>query len=379
MINVPFFSLARAHAELRPQLDAAIARVIDSNRLIMGRELSAFEQAFAEACGVRHAIGTGNGLDAISLILRALGIGPGDEVIVPGHTFVATWLAVSQLGATIVPADIEPDSFNLDPEAVAAAITPRSRAVIAVHLYGQPARADRLGELCRRHGLAFIEDAAQAHGSRYHGRPAGSLGLAAAFSFYPTKNLGALGDGGAVTTDDPAIAERVRLLGNYGSRAKYEHEESGVNSRLDELQAALLGAKLPGLTAKNARRRAIAAELSRGLAGIPDLVLPHVVPGAEPVWHLYVVRHPLRDALKAALEGAGIGTLIHYPLPPHRQALYAGTALGRLSLPHSEAASREVLSLPLWPEMTDVEVEEVVARTRAAAENLAGRRTRRAC
>ncbi|HVZ16966.1 MAG TPA: DegT/DnrJ/EryC1/StrS family aminotransferase [Terriglobales bacterium] len=372
MTGVPFFRLDRAHAELRSQLDAAFARVVDSNHLILGHELAAFEEAFASYCGVRYAVGVGDGLDAISLVLRALDIGTGDEVIVPGHTFIATWLAVSQVGATIVPVEIDLDTFNIDPTAVAAAITSKTRAVIAVHLYGQPAKVDELTRLCQRHRIALIEDAAQAHGAAFQGKRAGSLGTAAAFSFYPTKNLGALGDGGAITTDDDEIANRVRMLRNYGSRIKYEHEESGVNSRLDELQAALLAAKLPGLDAKNRRRREIALRFQQGLSGTPGLVLPHVAEAAEPVWHLYVVRCKSRDALKVELDRAGIGTLIHYPVPPHLQGAYARTALNSLSLPRSEAAAHQVLSLPMWPEMTGVEVDRVIEAVNTAARTVTG-------
>jgi dTDP-4-amino-4,6-dideoxygalactose transaminase len=364
--QVPFFSLESLHNELRPSLEAAFARVLANSRLILGPELAEFERAFAEYCGVKHAIGVGNGLDALTLILRALDLKPGDEVIVPGHTFIATWLAVDQAGATVVPVDVDPETFNIDPQLVRAAVTDRTRAIIAVHLYGRPADMDDLLEIATVAGVPLIEDAAQAHGARYEGRRVGGLGLAAGFSFYPTKNLGALGDGGAVTTNDDFLAERIRLLRNYGSRTKYHHEEPGTNSRLDEMQAALLLAKLPSLDEKNERRRHIARRYDEGLRNCPGLTLPRIDQGYEAVWHLYVLRATDRSALQAALERRGIATLIHYPIACHRQGAYADRASGA-DLPWSARLAGEVLSLPLWPEMEEETVDLVIEQVRAAA------------
>ncbi|MBV8786788.1 MAG: DegT/DnrJ/EryC1/StrS family aminotransferase [Mycobacterium sp.] len=366
-MNVPFFSLGRQHKELGHDLGAAAKRVIASDSLILGPQTARFEAEFAAYCGVRHAIGVGNGLDALTLILRGLDIGPGDEVIVPGHTFVATWLAVTHAGATIVPADIDLGTYNIDAGAVAAAITPRTRAIIAVHLYGRPVALDRLADLAAAHGVALIEDAAQAHGATWRGRRVGSLGRAAAFSFYPTKNLGALGDGGAVTTNDVALAERVRRLRSYGSEKKYCHEEQGVNSRLDELQAAFLLEKLTLLDRKNARRGEIARLYGQLLSGLPGLTLPSMDVDAEAVWHLYVVRTTGRATIQQALAQDCIGSLIHYPLPPHRQPAYSRTPLANARLPRSDLAAEQVLSLPMWPEMTDDEVAFVAAAVRRAA------------
>lgn len=368
MSIVEFFSLQRQHAEIRSQLDTATARVLESGRFILGAELDRFESGFAFYCGVKHAIGVGNGLEALALILRALDVGPGHEVIVPGHTFIATWLAVRQVGAIEVPVDIDPDTYNIDPTAVAAAVTSRTRAIIPVHLYGQPAAMAELLRIANDHNLPLIEDAAQAHGSTFCGVRAGNLGTAAAFSFYPTKNLGALGDGGAITTNDDSIAARVRSLRNYGSSAKYCHAELGCNSRLDELQAAYLSVKLVTLDARNARRRAIAARYTKSFRGLPGLTVPEVSPhNICPVWHLYVLRLADRDQFSQSLKRSGVETMIHYPTPPHHQPSYAGTPPSRMSLPATELAAKQVLSLPMWPEMTDDEVDKVIAAVRAAA------------
>jgi dTDP-4-amino-4,6-dideoxygalactose transaminase len=362
--TVPLVSLAAMIEEVRPGLEAALARVLDGGRFIMGPELEAFEAEFAARCGARHAVGTGCGLDALTLALRALDVGPGDEVIVPCHTFIATWLAISAVGASVVPVDVEPGTWTLDVAAVGAAIGPRTRAVVPVHIYGHPADMDPLAALCGDRGIAVIEDAAQAHGALYKGRPAGSLGRAAAFSFYPTKNLAALGDGGAVVTDDGALAARVRRLRNYGADARHAFPERGVNSRLDELQAAFLRVRLERLETWNAERRRIAGRYLEGLAGLP-LGLPEVRPWAEPVWHLFVVRSARRDALAQWLAGRGIGTGLHYPVPPHRQGAYRDLGLDPGSVANSEAVAREGLSLPLWPGMTDAMVDRVIAGTRA--------------
>ncbi len=349
-MNVPFLDISAQTTELRAELDAAYARVMDSGWFVLGREVAAFEEEFAAYCGAKHCIGVANGLDALRLILQGMGIGAGDEVIVPSHTFVATWMAVSDTGAT--PVAVEPDqrTCNLDPERVELALTPRTRAILPVHLYGLPADMDPIREIAARHGLKVIEDAAQAHGARYKGRRVGGIGDAAGFSFYPGKNLGALGDGGAVTTNDDALAEKIRCLRNYGSKEKYHHDLLGCNSRLDELQAAFLRVKLAHLDHWNARRRAIADYYSRALPGC-DMVLPHVPEGLDPVWHLYVVRTSDRESLQESLSSRGISTLIHYPVPPHLQQAYAGSGYGVGDLPGSEKLASEVLSLPLGPHL----------------------------
>ena len=359
-MKVPFLDLQSPHRELREELEAANRRVLDSGWFILGPELEAFEAEFAAYCGARHCVGVGNGLEALHLILRGYSIGPGDEVIVPAHTFIATWLAVSYAGAKPVPVEVDPATANLDPTRIEAAVTARTRAILPVHLYGRPAAMEEIGAIAARHGLKVIEDAAQAHGARYRGERAGSLGAAAGFSFYPGKNLGALGDGGAVTTDDPQLAEQLRMLRNYGSSQKYVHQLAGVNSRLDELQAAFLRVKLRLLDAWNARRAAVAARYAEGLAG-SGLVLPEVPAGIEPSWHLYVVRSKERDALQARLAAAGIGSLIHYPLPPYRQQAYAGLGIDPARFPVSEALAAEVLSLPMGPHLSDAQVAAVIA------------------
>jgi dTDP-4-amino-4,6-dideoxygalactose transaminase len=360
-VRVAFLDLKAAHAELRAELDAACARVMESGWFVLGDEVAAFEAEFAAYCGARHCVGVGNGLDALHLILRAMKIGPGDEVIVPANTYIATWLAVSYAGATPVPVEPDPQTFNLDPARVGAAVTPRTRAVLPVHLYGQAADVDAIKEVAEAHGLRVVEDAAQAQGARYRGRAAGSLADAAGFSFYPGKNLGAAGDAGAVTTDDDALAAELRRLRNYGSRAKYHNDVKGFNSRLDELQAAVLRVKLRRLDEWNARRAGTARRYLRALRGVPGLALPAVPEYADPAWHLFVVRHPRRDALREHLERAGVGTLIHYPVAPHRQPAYAELGLAEGSLPVSEAMAREVLSLPVGPHLSEAEADYVVA------------------
>jgi dTDP-4-amino-4,6-dideoxygalactose transaminase len=346
---IPFLDLASQHEPLRAALLDRFARVIDRGQFILGDELAAFESAFGRYCDTRHCLGVGNGLDALHLILRGYGIGAGDEVIVPAHTFIATWLAVSHAGAVPVPVDVMEGTANIDPRQVAQAITPRTRAVIAVHLYGQPADMDGLRAIIGQRDIKIIEDAAQAHGAEYRGRRAGSLGDAAGFSFYPGKNLGALGDGGAITTNDNRLAAAVRRLRNYGSDIKYRHETIGWNSRLDELQAALLHEKLAHLDEWTAARRTAAHEYISGLSGIPELRLPEVLDGANPVWHLFVVRSPRRTELQEHLRTCGIGTLIHYPHPPHLQEAYRELGFAAGSMPIAEAWCREALSLPLWP------------------------------
>ncbi|HYH43341.1 MAG TPA: DegT/DnrJ/EryC1/StrS family aminotransferase [Burkholderiales bacterium] len=360
-MNVSFLDLRGLNGECREALTAAFSRVLDSGRYILGPETEAFEREFAEYCGVRHCVGVGNGLDALQLILRGYDIGPGDEVIVPANTFIATWLAVTGVGATPVPMDPLASSYNLDPEAVARRVSAKTRAIIPVHLYGQPAAMRELHEIADRHGLKVIEDAAQAHGATYHGRRAGSLGHAAGFSFYPAKNLGALGDGGAVTTDDSALFRRVLKLRNYGSSDKYVHEEAGVNSRLDELQAAFLRVKLARLDAENAARAAVARRYTQGLVHTP-LVLPLESAGCVSSWHLYVVRcGTQRDALMAHLGRAGIETQIHYPTACHLQGAYAQLSVERADVALSAQMQDEIMSLPMSPALHEREVDSVIA------------------
>lgn len=359
---IDFLDLKRINAAHEPALRAAIDRVLASGWYIQGAEGEAFEAEFAAYCGARHAIGVANGLDALHLVLRAWQVGADDEVIVPAHTFIATWLAVTQAGATPVP--VEPGATgNLDVDRLEAAITPRTKAIVAVHLYGQPADMSAVMSVADRHGLKVLEDAAQAHGARWQCRRTGALGHAAAFSFYPGKNLGALGDGGAITTDDATLAAALRELRNYGSAVKYRHDRQGVNSRLDELQAAMLRAKLPALDAENAHRGAFAARLTAGLQGLP-LQLPVVHPDADPVWHLYVVRSAQRDALQAALKARGVASLVHYPTACHRQRAYAGQAWP--ALPEAERWAREVLSLPIGPHLALADADRIADAVRAS-------------
>jgi dTDP-4-amino-4,6-dideoxygalactose transaminase len=355
--SIPFLDLQRLHAEVRQSLDAAYHRVVDSGCFIMGPELQAFEREFTRYCGVDHCIGVGNGLDALKLLLQAYGIGPGDEVIVPSNTFIATWLAVTQCGATVVAVEPDMATHNIDVSLIEAAITARTKAIIPVHLYGQPADMDPIMAIADAHGLVVIEDAAQAQGARYNGRPAGGLGHAAATSFYPGKNLGAMGDGGAVLTNDPAIADKVAQLRNYGSKRKYVHDIQGGNTRLDELQAAFLRVKLSSLDGWNVRRQKIAGWYTDSLAG-SVVQGPRIETGCESAWHLYVVRAARRDDLQKFLNDRGISTVIHYPIPPHRQACYASMA--DLPLPRAEQLAHEVLSLPMCPTMQREDVVRVV-------------------
>lgn len=362
--KVPFLDLRAAYLEMRAPLDAAYARVADSGWYILGEEVERFERAFADYCGAKYCIGVANGLDALHIALRAADVAEGAEVLVPSNTFIATWLAVTYAGATPVPVEPRRDTYNLDPERIEAAITPKTRAIVPVHLYGQVAEMEAIRELAARRNLIVIEDAAQAQGASERGRRAGALGQAAAFSFYPGKNLGAMGDAGAIVTDDPAVRDRALLLRNYGSRVKYVHEECGFNSRLDPLQAAFLSAKLTRLDEWNERRRRVARRYLEGLRGTRDLVLPHVPEGNDPVWHLFVVRHPRRDELQRALEARGIGTLIHYPVAPHRAEAYAHLGFGAGAFPIAEEIAATVLSLPIGPHLNDDQVEAVIEAVR---------------
>lgn len=358
-MRVPFLDLAAATAELRQDIDAAVARVLSSGWYIGGTEVEAFEHDFARYVEADHAVGVGNGLDALHLALRALDVGPGDEVIVASNTYIATWLAVTMTGATPVPVEPDPATHNIDPERIEEAITGRTKVILPTHLYGQPADLDPLVELATRHSLKVVEDAAQAHGARYRGRRIGSHGNAVCWSFYPGKNLGALGDGGAVTTNDPALADRVRILGNYGSRQKYVNQISGVNSRLDPIQAAILRVKLLYLDEWNGRRRSVAEHYRRALAHLP-LTLPAVPERAEPAWHLFVVQTAERDRLAGHLAQQGVQTLVHYPIPPHLQQAYASLRRGPGSFPIAEQLADTVLSLPISPHVSEAQADQVV-------------------
>ncbi len=354
--RVPFVDLEPQREELDGELRAAFDRVLESGWFILGPEVEAFEREFAEASGSLHGIGVGSGTEALHLALRACGIGTGDEVITVAHSFIATAFAITSAGATPIFVDVNAHDLLLDVDAAAAAITSRTRAIVPVHLYGRCVQMDAVCELARKHGLTVIEDAAQAHGATYRGRRAGSLGDLGCFSFYPSKNLGALGDGGAVVTRDPAVADRLRRLRNYSQTAKYHHSGLGFNSRLDEVQAALLRAKLPRLDDWNRERRSHAATYTALLKGLP-VSIPPSEPGDADVFHLYVVRSERRDALQQHLREAGVETQIHYPIPIHRQPAYASAT--RITLPRTERAAASVLSLPMYPHLSTPQIEHV--------------------
>jgi dTDP-4-amino-4,6-dideoxygalactose transaminase len=362
---IAFLDLKTAYLELSDEIDATVQRVIRSGWYILGPEVESFEEEWAAYCGCTHAIGVANGLDALVLALRALEIGVGDEVIVPSNTFIATWLAVSTVGATPVPVEPDSDTHTIDPSRIEAAITSRTRAIIPVHLYGHAADLDPILAIAARHGLRVVEDAAQAHGAAYKGRRLGGHGDVVCWSFYPGKNLGALGDAGGLTTNDGVLADRLRMLRNYGSTEKYRHEMAGLNSRLDPIQAAVLRVKLAHLDDWTERRRAVASAYAERLAG-SGLVLPVTAEWSSHVWHLYVVRSPERDNLRARLEQAGIGTMIHYPVPPHLQRAYAGNGLRAGSLPLAEQLAEEVFSLPIGPHVSP-SVADLVRKALAAA------------
>lgn len=363
-MKVPFLDLGAAYRELKAEIDEAVARVLSSGWYIRGPEVEAFEHDFADYCEAKHAVGVANGLDALILSLRALEIGPGDEVIVPSNTYIATWLAVSAVGATPVP--VEPDlrTHNINPSQLAASITSRSRAVIAVHLYGQPADLDGISAVVRGRGLALVEDAAQAQGARYRGKRIGSHGDLVCWSFYPAKNLGAMGDAGAVTTNDAALADRIKILGNYGSHQKYHNEVLGLNSRLDPVQAAILRVKLRHLDCWNDRRRRIARHYLESLAGtVVDL--PVIPDWAEPVWHLFVVRVANRTLVQERMAEVEIATQIHYPVPPAQQPAYLTSGLSFPPLPLAEQLASEVLSLPIGPHQPIRNTDHVIATIRS--------------
>lgn len=359
--TIPYLDLRAAQADVEVELREAADRVVASGWYLLGPELEAFEREFAAYCGVAHCVGVGTGMSAIELALRALGIGPGDEVLVPAYTWVATWFAVTQVGATPVGVDVEEDTYNIDVAAARAAVTERTAAIVPVHLRGEPADMDAVAALAADFGLAVVEDAAQAHGARHRGRRAGGLGAAGAFSFYPAKNLGAFGDGGAVTTDDAALADRVRLLRNYGMRGRYEVEAAGVNSRLAELQAAVLRVKLGRLDAWNRTRRGIAGSYLEALGALANFTAPSVQPWAEPVWHLFTVGHEDRDRARARLAELGVDTLIHYPVLPHQSGAYADGTARPAEFEVADRLSRRTLSLPLHPGLRTAEVARVIA------------------
>lgn len=356
---IPFLDLKAPHVELHEEISAAIARVVDSGWYILGPEVDAFESEYAAYCEAKHCVGLANGLDALHLSLRAMGVGPGDQVIVPSNTYIATWLAVSQCGATPVPVEPDKQTYNIDPSLIEAAITPRTKVILPVHLYGQPADLDPIIAIARKHGLQVLEDGAQAHGARYKGKRIGAHGDVVAWSFYPGKNLGALGDGGAVTTNDPELADRIRVLRNYGSRVKYVNEVRGYNSRLDPVHAAVLRVKLRHLDSWNERRAKIAAEYDLALGGSP-IEVPRSADWMVPVWHLYVIRHPARSALQEHLQRSGVGTLIHYPLPPHRQEAYRELGHPKDAFPIANRIAEEALSLPIGPHLSIESAHEVI-------------------
>lgn len=363
-MKVPILDLKPAYEELRAELDAAYHRVMESGWVLLGKELEAFEAEYAASIGVKHCIGVANGLEAMQLVLMAWGIGRGDEVIVPSHGYIATWLAVTHAGATPIPCEPDPRTYNLDAERLEAAITPRTKAILPIHLYGQTADMDAINDVARRHGIRVLEDAAQSHGARCRDREAGALGDAAGISFYPSKNLGALADAGGVTTNDDRLADKVRHLRNYGSRVRYHHEFPGLNSRLSELQAAFLRVKLPRLAEWNGRRVKLAARYLEQLKGVGDLVLPEVPEWSSPVWHLFVIRTTQRDALQKHLHGRGVGTQIHYPIPPHLSGAYAQAGWKRGDFPLAERYANEVLSLPIGPHVSADQVDHVCGAVR---------------
>lgn len=359
-MTVPFLDLQASYFELQDELEDAVLRSLRSGRYIGGPEVEVFEQEFAAFVEADHCVTVANGLSAIQLALKALDVGSGDEVIVPSNTFIATWLAVSEVGAVPVPVEPCERSCNIDVDRIAAAITPKTKVIMPVHLYGQPADIEPIIKLARDYGLFVVEDAAQAHGARYRGRRIGSHGDVVAWSFYPGKNLGAAGDAGAVTTNRADVADRIALLRNYGSRERYVNEIQGYNSRLDPVQAAILRVKLRHLGAWNDRRAGIAARYSAEIRS-NTITLPQVADWAEPSWHLYCIRHPQRDALRDTLAAGGVETLVHYPIPPHLQAAYAGLGHHQGAFPIAEDMAATLLSLPIGPSMTDEQVGRVIA------------------
>lgn len=363
--TIPYFSFDYANGVIGAEVNAAFADVFKSKWYILGRYLNEFEKSYAVYNDTAFCTGVGNGLDALHICLKAVNAGPGDEIIVPSNTYIATWLAVSYTGATIVPVEPRPNTYNIDPENIAAAITPRTKAIIPVHLYGQSCEMDEIMAISQAHGLYVIEDNAQAHSARYNGKKTGSFGIANATSFYPTKNLGALGDGGAITTNDPEIDRITKLLRNYGSSIKYQHEIIGFNSRLDEMQASFLSVKLKYIDAFTRERKKIAGAYNTKLAGIPGLVTPQVAPLSEHVYHVYAVKTEKRDELQRYLESKGIGLMIHYPRPPHLQPAYQHLGFKKGDFIIAEDLAATCLSLPLYPGLKDDEIDYIVSCIRA--------------
>ncbi len=362
--------LKRQYQALKTEIDAAVATVLASGHYIMGPTAKVFEQEIAEVLGVPHAVALNSGTDALHLALRALEIGPGDEVVTTAFTFAATSEAIGIVGATPVLVDIDPATFNLSPAAVEGALTARTKAIIPVHLFGQPADMAPILELAAARKIAIVEDCAQSMGATWHGKHTGALGTIGCFSFFPSKNLGAAGDGGLCTTADPALAERLRMLRSHGWKRKYYQEILGVNSRLDEIQAAILRVKLPHLAGWNARRLEVARRYDRLLAEIPEIGLPGTLPDTVPVFHQYTVRVPARDRLSAALKEAGIETQVYYPYPLHLLPIHEALGRGQGAFPESERAASEVLSLPIFPEITEAEQDRVVAALKSALRSL---------
>jgi len=369
-MRIPLVDLASMHAEIAGEVDRGFAELLGSGAFVQGPQVTAFEQAFAEFSEVQHCVGVANGTDALELALRAVGVGPGDEVILPANTFIATAEAVARAGASPVLVDCDPAFLLIDTEAVASRIGPRTKAIVPVHLFGQAAPVEDLAAMAKDLGVALVEDHAQSHGATRNGPAAGSLGIAAATSFYPGKNLGAYGDGGAVLTDSDEVAARIRALGNHGSTARYQHPELGFNSRLDSLQAVVLSAKLARLAAWNKARAAAAERYSELLAGLPGITLPATMPGNTHVWHLYVVRFAggaaRRDSVLSTLHAAGVGAGIHYPIPVHLQGAFAGLGHGPGDFPVAEAAAASMLSLPLFPHLSEGQIGHVVGVVTAA-------------
>lgn len=371
-MKVPFLDLSAGYLELKPEIDAAISRVLNSGQYVLGEEVELFESEWAAYCAAKYTIGVGNGFDALHLGLLALGVGPGDEVIVPSNTYIATWLAVSQCGATPIPVEPDETTYNIDPTRIEGAITSRTKVILPVHLYGQPVDLDPVLSLAKKYNLRVLEDAAQAHGARYKGKRIGSHGDAVAWSFYPGKNLGAFGDGGAVTTNDSGIADHIRLLRNYGSRIKYVNEVQGFNTRLDPIQAAILRIKLKVLDDWNERRKVIAGKYlgcfyertaqikAANMENQIRIIYPNVPEYADPAWHLFVIRHKYRDQIQRQLINAGISTMIHYPIPPYRQKSYAGLCMNQFGFPIAESMAKQVLSLPIGPHLNVEQAEYIL-------------------
>jgi len=360
-MNISFLDLKAQYDELKSEIDSAYQKVMNSGWYILGEEVSAFEKEFATYCGVKHCVGVANGLEAMYLVLKAWDIGTGNEVIVPSNTYIATWLSISQTGATLIPVEPNEETHNIDPAKIEEKITDRTKAILPVHLYGQPADMDEISKIANKFGLKILEDSAQAHGVSYKGKKTGNLGDAAGFSFYPTKNLAAFGDGGAVTTNDNELAQKIRVLRNYGSSKKNVNEMMGINSRLDELMAAILRVKLRHLDKWNQRRKEIAEWYFENLPNkFPDLKLPFVPDWADPCWHQYVIRSSNRDNLQKKLQENGVPTLIHYPIPPHLQQAYRHLNLNKGSFPIAEKLAAEVLSLPMGIHLTTEMLQESV-------------------